>query len=113
MNTTLGAVQRPGRRFWQAHVKALAESGFSRREYCRRHTLSYDALTYWVRKQEAIAPSDPLPALVEVPVCSALPVRRPGAALRLHLASGAMLEIEPDFDQAALGRILTVLERVR
>ena len=37
-------------RFWQAHVRALAASGLSRRGYCRRHELSYHALTYWVRK---------------------------------------------------------------
>jgi len=113
MNTTLHAAQQSGRRFWQAHVKALAESGFSRSEYCRRHNLSYHALTYWVRKHGANIKSKPLLALVEVPVRSVLPVRRPQAALRLHLASGAMLEIEPDFDQVALGRTLTVLERQR
>jgi transposase-like protein len=112
-NTTYHAAQRSGRRFWQAHVKALAESGFSRSEYCRRHNLSYHALTYWVRKQGSSTKSKPLLALVEVPVRSALPVRHPEAALRLHLASGRMLEIEPDFDQTALDRILTVLERQR
>ena len=37
-------------RFWQAHVRALAASGLSRRDYCCRHQLSYHALTYWVRK---------------------------------------------------------------
>ena len=113
MNTTTHAAQWTGPRFWQAHVKALAESGFSRSEYCRRHNLSYHALTYWVRKQGANPESKPPLALVEVPVRSALPVRRPQAALRLHLASGRMLEIEPDFDQATLDRILTVLERQR
>jgi transposase-like protein len=113
MNTILHAAQQSGRQFWQTHVKALTESGFSRSEYCRRHNLSYHALTYWVRKHGVNTKSKPLLALVEVPVRSALPVRRPEAALRLHLASGIMLEIEPDFDQAALGRILTVLERQR
>mgnify|MGYP001810024427 FL=1 len=113
MNTTTHAAQWTGPRFWQAHVKALAESGFSRSEYCRRHNLSYHALTYWVRKYGANTKSNPPLALVEVPVRSALPVRRPQAAIRLHLAAGTMLEIEPDFDQAALDRILTVLERQR
>jgi transposase-like protein len=113
MSTTLHPAKRSGRRFWQAHVKALAESGFSRSEYCRRHNLSYHALTYWVRKHGENIKFKPPLALVEVPVRSVLPVRRPQAALRLHLASGTMLEIEPDFDQAALNRILTVLERQR
>ena len=90
---------------------ALAESGISRREYCRRHNLSYHALTYWVRKQQASIKSKPVLALVEVPVHSALPLRRPEAAFRLHLGHGRMLEIEVDFDEAVLGRILAVLER--
>lgn len=107
MNTTIHA----GRQFWQAHVEALAESGISRREYCRRHNLSYHALTYWVRKQQSSIKSRPPFALVELPVRSALPMRREEAAFRLHLGYGRMLEIEPDFDEAALGRILTVLER--
>ena len=41
---------KSGVRFWQAHLRALGGSGLSRREYCRRHHLSYHALTYWVRK---------------------------------------------------------------
>ncbi len=91
----------------------MIESGFSRSEYCQRHNLSYHTLNYWVRKHWANTKSKSPLALVEVPVRSALPVRRPQAVLRLHLTSGSMLEIEPDFDQVALGRILTVLERQR
>lgn len=94
------------RRFWQTHVKSLATSGFSRREYCRRHNLSYHTLTYWVRKQQITAVKPAL-ALVEVPVRPA-PLRS-RAALRLHLDGGRMIEIDPDFDDAALGRVLTVL----
>ena len=72
-------------RFWQAHVRALATSGLSRRAYCRRHQLSYHALTYWVRV--------------------------PASGFRLHLGDGRLLEIAADFDQASLGRLLGVLEQ--
>lgn len=34
-----------GHRYWQAHVRALKANGLSRREYRRRHHLSYHALT--------------------------------------------------------------------
>ena len=99
---------RTGVRFWQAHVRALGGSGLSRREYCRRHRLSYHALTYWVRKFRQAGPRTSLPALVEVP----LPlVRRSGPAFRLHLSHNRLLEIEPDFDEAGLGRLLGVLEQ--
>jgi len=109
MNTPVQAGPKAGRRFWQTHLKALATSGFSRSEYCRRHNLSYHALTYWVRKQQEISPVKPPLALVEVPVRPSLPLRSGAAALHLHLDCGRMLEIDPDFDEAALGRILTVL----
>jgi hypothetical protein len=107
MPTPIQADRKAGRRFWQTHVKALATSGFSRLEYCRRHNLSYHALTYWVRKQR-ITPVKPVLALVEMPV-RPLPLRSGAAAFRLHLDGGRMLEIDPDFDDAALGRVLTVL----
>lgn len=102
---------RTGVRFWQAHVRALGGSGLSRREYCRRHHLSYHALTYWVRKLRPAGPRATPPALVEVPACSLPLLRRPGSAFRLHLGQGRLLEIEPDFDEAGLGRLLRVLEQ--
>jgi hypothetical protein len=101
---------KSGVRFWRAHVRALGGSGLSRREYCRRHHLSYHALTYWVRKLRPARPRASLPALVEVPVSLPL-VQRAGPAFRLHLGQGRLLEIESDFDEAGLGRLLGVLER--
>jgi len=70
MHTPAQADTKAGRRFWLAHVRALAESGFSRREYCRHHQLSYDCLTYWVRKHRSGAEPAQLPALVESGVAS-------------------------------------------
>lgn len=101
---------KSGVRFWQAHVRALGGSGLSRREYCRRHHLSYHALTYWVRKLRPASPRAPLSALVEVPLSLPL-VQRAGPAFRLHLDQGRLLEIASDFDEVSLGRLLGVLER--
>jgi hypothetical protein len=112
MNTHAQAGLKTGCRFWQTHIKALATSGFSRSEYCRRHNLSYHTLTYWVRKQKKITSAKPALALVEVPVRPSFPFQSV-AALRLHLDHGRMLEIDPDFDEAALGKILTILARQR
>ena len=102
---------KAGRRFWLAHVTALAKSGFSRREYCRRHQLSYHCLTDWARKHRSGAESEQLPAVVEVALRPELAPRRSSAALRLHLGCGRMLEIEPDFDPDALVAVLGALER--
>lgn len=104
------SVPETGFRFWQAHVRALGGSGLSRREYCRRHHLSYHALTYWVRKLRPASPSASLPALVEVPVSLPL-LQGSGSAFRLHLGDDRLLEIESDFDPVSLGRLLGVLER--
>ena len=97
-------------RFWQAHVRAVATSGLSRRGYCRRHQLSYHALTYWVRKFRKVPVHTSPPALVEVPLRPSPLVSLPGPPFRLHLGDGRLLEIEADFDAASLGRLLGVLE---
>jgi len=110
MNNASSSAPEAGVRSWPAHVLALRESGLSRREYCRRHHLSYHALTYWVRKLRPASPRASLPALVEVPVSLPL-LRRSGSAFRLHLDQGRLLEIEPDFDEVSLGRLLSVLEQ--
>ena len=98
-----------GRHFWQAHVEALAQSGLSRREYCRRHNLSYHTATYWLRKlPQAVVGGESSFALVEVP--TRLPAHSP---LRLHIGSSYMIELGPDFDEATLVRTLAVLEQGR
>jgi len=38
------------RRFWKAHIQAWERSGFSQNEYCRRHKLKNNQLTYWKTK---------------------------------------------------------------
>ena len=98
-------------RFWQAHVRALATSGLSRRAYCCRHQLSYHALTYWVRKFRQTDNSASIPTLIEVGACPSPLVSEPGSGFRLHLGDGRLLEIASDFDQASLGRLLGVLEQ--
>lgn len=108
MSIAASSETKTGARFWRAHVRALGGSGLSRREYCRRHHLSYHALTYWVRKLRPAGTRTSLPALVEVP----LPlVRGAGTTFRLHLGQGRLLEIDSDFEEADLGRLLGVLEQ--
>jgi hypothetical protein len=97
-------------RFWHTHVRALAASGLSRRAYCRRHQLSYHALTYWVRKFRQAPGTAAPPALVEVPVLASSLVYRAGPPFRLHLGDGRLLEIDADFDATSLSRLLGVLE---
>lgn len=111
MNTINTSDAQERRIFWHAHVQALAGSGLSRREYCRRHHLAYHALTYWVRKQGAINTATAQFSLVEVPLTHRQSLRLGGSAFRLYLQCGHLLEIDADFDQAALQRLLSVLEQ--
>lgn len=97
-----------GRHFWQPHVEALAQSGLSRREYCRQHNLSYHSATYWLRKlSQAVVKGEPSFSLIEVP--NRLAAQSP---LRLYIGS-CMVELDPGFDQATLARTLAVLEQGR
>ena len=111
MNTTNHIAPKERRRFWQAHVEALAYSSLSRREYCRRHHLACHALTYWVRKQGASNTAVAQLSLVAVPLPQRQSLRLGGSVFRLYLQRGHLLEIDADFDQAALHRLLTVLEQ--
>ena len=111
MNITIHTDPQEKRRFWQAHVEALAASGLSRREYCRRHHLAYHVLTYWVHKQGASSTAISQLSLVEVPLPHRQPLRLGGSAFRLYLQRGHLVEIDTDFDQDALRRLLSVLEQ--
>ena len=111
MNTTIHTSSKDRRRFWQAHVKALADSGLSRREYCRRHHLAYHILTYWVRKQGASNTAVAQLSLIEVPLPFRQPLHFRESTFRLYLRHDRILGIDADFDQAALHRLLAVLEQ--
>ncbi len=100
---------RSSARQWQAHVKALQKSGLSRAEYCRRHNLSYHALTYWQRKLHR---SDQPPVLVQVPMVqpanSNLDQQKcSGVSIRLNRMS---IELGEQFSPVVLHKVLAVLE---
>ena len=99
------------RRRWQAHVNALAKSGLSRAEYCRRYNLSYHTMTYWQRK---LAKSNGgKTTLVPVTLPTAL-LRNGGqhnhAELKVLLPGKMSVAVGDNFSPATLNRLLTVLE---
>ena len=105
-----GDNQSGHRRRWQAHVNAVAKSGLSRAEYCRRHTLSYHALSYWQRK---LSRSSSKATLVPVTLPTEL-IRNGGqhdrAELQIILPGKMSVFVGDNFSQDTLGRLLTVLE---
>ena len=99
-------------RYWQAHIKALAESGLSRAEYCRQQNISYHALTYWQRKTSHSGRIEPQLVSVPLPVRQMnSPVSSYGAALHITLPGNFTIAVGDHFAPATLNRLLTVLEQ--
>jgi hypothetical protein len=96
-------------RHWQAHVKAFAQSGLSRAEYCRQHNLSYYAMIYWQRKLSRNSNS-----LTLVPVALHVSEKNNSvsarAELQLILPGKATIAVGDNFSPATLNRLLSVLE---
>ncbi len=97
-------------RHWQAHVKALKQSGLSRAEYCRQHHLSYHAITYWQRKLSSGSNSSS--ALVPIPFVRSMEpssIQPDRAALKVILPGRMSVEVGDDFLPATLTRLLATL----
>ena len=98
-------------RFWRTHIKAMAQSGLSRAEYCRRCNLSYYALVYWQRK--LARPSSNQMTLVPVALSA---VRKSSvtdfdpAPLKILLPGNLAIAVGDNFSGATLNRLLGLLE---
>jgi hypothetical protein len=92
---------------WRALVSAWQRSEMSAAEFGRKHGVNGQRLAWW-RWKLAAEPAMPALAPVEV-ITESTPDERPGGALDLHVA-GKVLVIPAGFDEAALRRLLAVLE---
>ena len=108
-----GEDQRPGVRFWHAHITAQKRSGLSRAEYCRQNKLSYHAATYWNRKL-----SEPVKTqkttLVTVTFTSGIKINSgpaTGSVLKVILPNKIAIEVDDSFSPTTLTKLLTTLER--
>lgn len=105
--------QTDRKRQWQAHVKALAQSGLNRAEYCRQHDLSYHALLYWQRKIEQDKTIGQSQALVPV-TFQVEPVRASRAHncvdLHIILPNELRIAVGDNFSAGTLQRLLAALE---
>lgn len=101
---------------WQAHVLASQQSGLSRAEYCRRHELSYHALTYWCKKSaQSLAGDTASDSICLVPVT--LPFSEQAessdrsSGLHLRFSETITIEVDCGFSQHTLCSLLSVLEQ--
>lgn len=94
-------------------LELYASSGLSAREFALRTGISRSRLQYW-RSQLAGAGDNPAPAAAarfrEVTVGAAPGVQAPASVAELRGVGPWRVRLRADFDAAALGRLLDVLE---
>lgn len=89
------SVEKLDKKFWQAHVKQLNESGLTKSEYARVNNLSYSNFLYWCRKTGSL--SKRKTTLIAVKLKSSIqePVCQPVSEIlcKLHFRNGSHLSI--------------------
>jgi len=93
------------RDIWVARVREWKRSGLTAADYAEREGLNARTLTWWSSELGRAALAITRPPVVEVMVA-----QRSASALEVMLPSGVKVAVPVDFDEATLGRLLTVLE---
>ena len=117
------SAKRRSAREWQTLVSKLAESGEDFEQFCRRRKIYPPTLRWWQWRLRGSIRGDALPA--RPAPAAAEPIRLQFTELRvsdeasptviadgfeLRWPDGLTLAIPPQFDEAALRRLLAVLE---
>lgn len=107
-----GKARRPrrGAEFWREAVRRHASSGQTVREFCESEELALSSFTRW---RSRLAERDEVkerPAMVPLEVVTDGQAIFVGAPFEVMLRSGHHLRVPPDFDEAALRRLMAVLD---
>ena len=94
--------------WWLEHVGRWRQSGMSKSVYCAAHSLSLHSFRYWLRKSRSSL--DTIPAVQPTVVAVPFTLAPKGPSFGLVIADRYALNIPADFDDAALTRLLSVLE---
>jgi hypothetical protein len=108
---------RTRREVWRQRVEEWKSSGLTAKEYAAKAGVDPGTLAHWkwqfgaeARARGAPAPS---PAIVEVVAASSVGWDAAGSCrepIELVLASGMRIRLPPDFEAAALRRVLDTVE---
>ncbi|MBS3809799.1 MAG: hypothetical protein KGY38_06575 [Desulfobacterales bacterium] len=100
-------------KIWKAHIKACSRSGLSRKEYCRRHSLSYHAFYYW--KKKLFPQTGPGPDLVAVPLRKSSPAGESNmtSSLKVEIGGRFKVEVREGFSRQTLARVISTLEECK
>jgi hypothetical protein len=97
---------------WQRHVQAFAESGLTRRDYCRQNGIAIYQLDYWRRKLQGSTPNHQASAGAWIPLeirDGVSPAENASIGLRIGRVT---IDIKPGYDRKLLTDVLQVLESV-
>lgn len=89
--------------FWQKHIEAWKESGFSIADYCELEELAKSTFCYWKRKLEGGTPKS---RFIEVKV----PDQRSSGLIHIRLQRGTELGVAPGTDVGYVGELVKALE---
>ena len=103
------------REVWRQRVEAWKASGLTAKEYAAKAGVDPGTLAHWKWQfgTEARARAAPAPAFVEVVAASSVGWDSPGRCrepIELVLVSGVRIRLPPDFEAAALRRVLDAVE---
>ena len=96
------------RETWAARVGEWKRSGLTAAEFAERQGLNASTLTWWSSQLGRSALAISRPPVVEVMVAPR--AADASSSLEVVLASGVRVAVPIGFDEATLGRLLTVLE---
>lgn len=94
---------------WRERVRRFEASTLTAKAFCAQEGFGTESLRRWRRWCAKNPPQ--LPALVEVKVGAPSPPPPPRDQMVVELAGGRRLTLEPGFDDAAVGRLVTILDR--
>ena len=111
--------ERTSRADWQKRIERWNDSGLSAEQFAAELGINAGTLRHWKyflgkqvsRTASAKAPAVTASALVEVRPSSVATTVASSLAFELELGTDRKLRIPPQFDAAALERLLGVLER--
>ena len=102
---------RPRERFWLDHLRSARRQGQTLKAYAQAHGLSvsalYTARSTLKRRGVVAEPSASAPTLVPVHIPAA------GAAFRVHLPNGVVVEVASHAESAACAAVLECASRLR
>lgn len=94
--------------WWLTHVAQWRQSDMSKAGYCTKHSLNLSSFRYWLRKSGTAITDAPAVSAAIVPLPFTLVPKLP--SIGLLIGNRYALDIPADFDEAALTRLLSVLE---